>query len=640
MRVLRKEVTDIFNCDECHKTFTKKAYLNQHKQIHAVRSKYDCKFCDKVYNSNQFLEKHIQKNHPTPSRVENANGDFLVLDTPMSQKVNREKQFFKCNQCNYESGRKWNLKQHIETHTANRVKSGRPKKPPGELSDVTQRLYAKKSQTEFMEEMKKRNLENEVKKLMRKDSRQRDSHISQATEKEIINLIADFELSDHKMIKILRRLRKLFGRKAFTPGIEAALIARKKRLTKYFKEEATTFYDNNDEELKRRFVFTEELEILLDFILQERDIEEDKVEFVNVELDSGQKRMLVVLQIGDGISNGVKDTSTKRAIILAFVDDIPENYRNLSIILDKLKVQTIKYHHKFVADLKLGNIVLGVMECGSRHGCPHCKGKRNTCGEWEKGEPRDLEDLTSDHTMWAENSGKKNELKEFFNVQHVPLLQTPTAKLLENDFSKTSTLSLLPIPGLHVIKLGPVNALWKGLAKNCLTKDIDLTAFERIIGVTKTDRQKAQFQGPECNLILSKLDLLREFLPQDLHTFVDALEQVKEIYRMAPAQTVEIDHREKIELFRNTWLTLMRDHGQTMPLKVHIILEHLSDYFEQEGKTLRRTNDQFIEACHSKVRKFFETHPNFKHKDKSSDTYGDAILKAIIHFNSYNLGSV
>ena len=29
VRVLRKEVTDIFNCDECHKTFTKKAYLNQ-----------------------------------------------------------------------------------------------------------------------------------------------------------------------------------------------------------------------------------------------------------------------------------------------------------------------------------------------------------------------------------------------------------------------------------------------------------------------------------------------------------------------------------------------------------------------------------------------------------------------------------
>ena len=411
-------------------------------------------------------------------------------------------------------------------------------------------------------------------------------------------------------------------------------------MTKYFKEEETTFYNSAGEELKRRFVYTEELEMLLEFILQERDIEEEDVKWVNVELDSGQKRMLVVLQIGDGISNNVKDTSTKRAIIIAFVDDIPENYCNLSIILDKLKVHLIKYHHKFVSDLKLGNIVLGLMECGSRHGCPNCKRKKNKDGVWQKGDPRDLENLASDHTMWEENSGRKNELKEFFNVQHSPLLQTPAAKLLENDFSNTSTLSLLPIPGLHVIKLGPVNALWKGLAKHCLAQEIDLTAFEILIGVTKTDRQKKEFQGPECNLVLSKLDLLRDFLPQHLHTFVNALEQIKDIYRMAHATTVEIDHREKIELFRNTWLTLMRDHGQTMPLKIHIILDHLSDYFEMEGKTLRNTNDQFIEACHSKVRKFFDNHPNFNHKDKSTDKYGNAILTAIVHFNSNNLGSV
>ena len=477
-------------------------------------------------------------------------------------------------------------------------------------------------------------------KLMEKDSRQKDPKVSKVTEKEIINMIADFDLTDRKMLRILRRLRKLFGKKAFTPGIAEALIARKKNLTKYFKEEATTFYNSDGEELKRRFVYTEELDILLEFVLHERDIEENDVKWVNVELDSGQKRMLVVLQIGDGISNAVKDTSTKRAIIIAFVDDIPENYCNLSIILDKLKVHLLKHHHKFVSDLKLGNIVLGLMECGSRHGCPHCKGKKNKDGVWQKGDPRDLENLASDHTMWEDNSGKKNELKEYFNVQHAPLLQTPTAKLLENDYSETSTLSLLPIPGLHVIKLGPVNALWKGLSKHCVTQEIDLTAFEIMIHVTKTDRQKKEFQGPECNLVLNNLNLLRDFLPQNLHTFVDALEQIKDIYRMAHATTVEIDHREKIELFRNTWLTLMQDHGQTMPLKVHIILDHLSDYFELESKTLRNTNDQFIEACHSKVRKFFDNHPNFNHKDKSTDIYGDAILTAITHFNSYNLGSV
>ena len=169
---------------------------------------------------------------------------------------------------------------------------------------------------------------------------QTDPKVSKVTEKEIINMIADFDLSDIKMLRILRRLKKLFGRKAFTPGIREALIARKKDLIKYFKEEETTFYNSAGVELKRRFLYTEELEMLLEYILQERDIEEEDIKWVNVELDSGQKRMLVVLQIGDGISNSVKDTSTKRAIIIAFVDDIPENYCNLSIIpLDQIPSQ-------------------------------------------------------------------------------------------------------------------------------------------------------------------------------------------------------------------------------------------------------------------------------------------------------------
>jgi len=47
-----------------------------------------------------------------------------------------------------------------------------------------------------------------------------------------------------------------------------------------------------------------------------------------------------------------------------------------------------------------------------------------------------------------------------------------------------------------------------------------------------------------------------------------------------------------------------------------------------------------IEACHAKVRKFFENHPNYNFKDKSGERYGKALLAAIIHFNSNNLGSV
>ena len=97
----------------------------------------------------------MQKAHSNPRRVEDANAGFMVFGSPMpSLKVNQKKKIFKRKQCNYESGRKLNLKRHIESHTANRVKTGRPKKPPGERSSVTKRLYAKRSHNAFMEDMR------------------------------------------------------------------------------------------------------------------------------------------------------------------------------------------------------------------------------------------------------------------------------------------------------------------------------------------------------------------------------------------------------------------------------------------------------------------------------------------------------
>ena len=280
--------------------------------------------------------------------------------------------------------------------------------------------------------MKECGLSEQLEKLLKKDSQQKEPALSKMSEKEVINMIADFDLSDRKMLNMLRRLKSLFGKKAFTPGIAEALIERKRQLTKYFKEEETIFVNSQGEEVKRRFVFTENLDILLDFIIQERDMTSEKVK-VNVEMDSGQQRMLVVLQIGDGIAKAVKDASTKRAIIIAFVDDIPESYQNLSIIHNKLKIHLIPHHYKIISDLKLYNIILGLMECGSRHGCYICKGLKNAAGVWEEGELRHLEDLIATVTLWEEESGLREKLKEYHNVQHVPLLQTPTAKLLDND---------------------------------------------------------------------------------------------------------------------------------------------------------------------------------------------------------------
>ena len=45
--------------------------------------------------------------------------------------------------------------------------------------------------------------------------------------------------------------------------------------------------------------------------------------------------------------------------------------------------------------------------------------------------------------------------------------------------------------------------------------------FEQSHGLYKSDKQKQQFQGPECKKVLRKLVELREYVTEDLHCFVD-----------------------------------------------------------------------------------------------------------------------
>ena len=134
VRVVKAPVT--INCETCGKTFTQKRYLEQHKRTHVVQKEavqYDCKLCDKMYASNQSLGNHIAKHHPNPRRVEDASIGFMVLESspPRNAMPKKPEKVHSCKHCPYVSGHKTHFKRHIDTHTSNKVKTGRPKKSPG-----------------------------------------------------------------------------------------------------------------------------------------------------------------------------------------------------------------------------------------------------------------------------------------------------------------------------------------------------------------------------------------------------------------------------------------------------------------------------------------------------------------------------
>ena len=127
----------------------------------------------------------------------------------------------------------------------------------------------------------------------------------------------------------------------------------------------------------------------------------------------------------------------------------------------------------------------------------------------------------------------------------------------------------------------------------------------------------------------------------DLHPFVTTLERLNDVYRIAYAKDVDSNHVEIIEQFELTWLDIMKPpYNTTMPLKIHIIVHHLSDFFVLTGTTLRKVSDQVIESAHHKVKTFFDLRPNYNHKEKESVESGKATLAGVIHFNANNLGSV
>ena len=69
-------------------------------------------------------------------------------------------------------------------------------------------------------------------------------------------------------------------------------------------------------------------------------------------------------------------------------------------------------------------------------------------------------------------------------------------------------------------------------------------------------------------------------MSEHLHCFVDVLENIGEVYKISHATTVDPEHRVIIGRLEDTWKVLMNDFNVTMPVKIHMIIHHLSDYFE------------------------------------------------------------
>lgn len=316
----------MFTCLECNKSFEQKRYLNMHVKTHDLRenTKFKCSFCDKMYSNTTNLTVHMktihQQSKEAPKFIHFQTSSFLMVASPpkptLVQHSARTVQHIKCDECGYTgrsnnvtrhietqhiqkkeeiteatkvqhscdlcdyTGRIDNVKRHIETQheLAPKLRDrGRKRMAPENWSVETKRIYAKQIRNEFQTFIGELGLIDEIEKLLENDSKNYNK-VSKVTENHIINMISDFDLSDRKMLKILKRMKEMFGERAFSNGIRDALITRKEKLIKYFKCEEFEFESGNGETMKRHMAYTEKLDNLLDFICFERDLVRSEAE--------------------------------------------------------------------------------------------------------------------------------------------------------------------------------------------------------------------------------------------------------------------------------------------------------------------------------------------------------------------------
>ena len=177
--------------------------------------------------------------------------------------------------------------------------------------------------------------------------------------------------------------------------------------------------------------------------------------------------------------------------------------------------------------------------------------------------------------------------------------------------------------------MGPVNHVFKGLKKH----------FPKIMSViSKLHIQRSNyhgrnFEGNPCRLLLRFINRLE--ISDSLNEFKDTFIAIRKLNEICNEQYLSISYHKVIDNFREAWFKLIEKFPVSTPPKVHILLDHLEDYFDMTDMTLLKTSDQLIEHMHQHLHKRL-IKSFYAVKDVSNPSHVSKLFRAVRHLNSYN----
>ena len=283
------------------------------------------------------------------------------------------------------------------------------------------------------------------------------------TAKDISNIQIDLNLSTNQALQLSSLIRKSADKRdCIETGLKRKIYDINHSLDRFFSLSMMDFLSEERgsirDHVKRPVVYCNDLNGLFDCIVEARQYDASEL-ICKIGIDGGGGFLKICLSVMSETSDSYhassskKDGGVKRLFIIGIVPNIQENYANvlkmwhLVQLLGPNACSSLP-SKVFCCDLKLANILLGLMSHGSNHPCSWCDSHRTSMSQ--KGCLRTLGSITEKFWNWFVTTGQnKSKAKHYGNVVHCPILKgDPNEKVI----------NLLPPPELHLL-IGPVNTL-------------------------------------------------------------------------------------------------------------------------------------------------------------------------------------
>ena len=92
-------------------------------------------------------------------------------------------------------------------------------------------------------------------------------------------------------------------------------------------------------------------------------------------------------------------------------------------------------------------------------------------------------------------------------------------------------------------------------------------------------------------------------IPKEPKEFEFVLKKLKDVHFLCGYENLPYNYKKIINDFSSSWHRLKKSFNISTTPKLHIIIDHLIDYFDLTEMDLRKTTDEVTEAMHSYVHK-------------------------------------